>query len=318
MNLGISTAYFSRKIIKKEISWQKIKSILNELEIDSVELNSDIPLEWMNEIYEDVKNQRIKVLTLHNFCPAVENIPPNKYSFNVFSINSIDETERNLAIKYTLRTIDYANHLNAKTVVLHLGEIPTEPTGIEFYRYALDFGINSKLFLKYKNSLIATRNLNKNKYFELLYKSLDKILPYAEQKKINLAMETRFFLDEIPNFEEVKEIKDHYNSDFLFYWHDFGHAEIQKKLGFINEHNKYLITYANILKGYHIHNIINLQDHYSPHIGEINYNNLLNHNDKDKIYILEVHSKEKLESLKEGLVFIKNLLLNRENYERIS
>lgn len=316
MNLGISTVYFSRKILKREITWQQIKSIIYELEIDSVELNSDIPLDWMNEIYEDIKNQKIKVLSLHNFCPAVENIPPNKYGFNVFSLNAADETERELAIKYTLRTIDYANHLNAKAVVLHLGEILTEPTGMEFYRYTLEYGINSKLFLKYKNSLITTRNSNKNKYFELLYRSLDKIIPYAEQKKVNLAMETRFFSDEIPNFEEIKEIKEHYNSNYLFYWHDFGHAEIQKKLGFSEGHEKYFTRYKDILKGYHIHNLLNLQDHFSPHIGEINFNELLKYDD-DKVYILEIHSKEKLNNLKEGINFVKNLL-EKKSYERVS
>lgn len=313
MNLGISTAYFSRKIIKREISWQKLKSILFELEVDSVELNSDVPLEWFKEIYEDVKNKEIKVLTLHNFCPSVENIPPDKYSFNVFSLNSEDETERNLAIKYTLRTIDYANHLNAEAVILHLGEIPTEPSGIELYKYTLNFGVNSKLYLKYKNSLITTRNLNKVKYFELLYSSLDRILPYAEQKKVNLAMETRFFPNEIPNFEEIREIKEHYNSNFLFYWHDFGHAEVQTKLGFTDNHKSYLKTYSNILKGYHIHNLVNLQDHCSPHMGEINFNELLTY-DSNKIYILEVHGKESFDNFKKGIKFIKDLL---KVYERI-
>ncbi|MCX7911022.1 MAG: sugar phosphate isomerase/epimerase [Endomicrobia bacterium] len=316
MNLGISTVYFSRKIIKKLILWEEIKSELFKLGVDSLELNADIPIEWMNKIYQDVKKQEIKVLTLHNFCPAVENIPEGKYGFNVYSLTSPDEVERDLAVKYTLRTIDYANYLEAKAVILHLGEIFTQPSGIELYKFVSDFGINSKLYQEYKNSFITTRNLNKNKYFNFLYKSLDQIITYAEEKKVNLAIETRFFPNEIPNFEEIKEIIDHYKSKHLYYWHDFGHAEIQNKLGFSHPHFKYFETYSKYLIGYHIHNLSNLEDHKSPHLGEINFKEMLNYNE-NRIYILEVHSKENFNSLKEGVNFIKSILEKQKNYERI-
>ncbi|MEN3013821.1 MAG: TIM barrel protein [Endomicrobiia bacterium] len=317
MNLGISTAYFSKKIINREISWKELKLDVLKLGVNFFELNADIPKEWVNDIYEDIKNQEIKILTLHNFCPAVENIPDGKYGFNVFSLTSTDEDERKLAIKYTLRTIDYANYLNAKVVILHLGEIPTQPSGIEFYKFAVEFGVESQMFSKYKTDLLTTRNSNKQKYFELLYDSLDQIIPYAEEKKVFLAMETRFFPHEIPNFEEIKEILQYYKSKYLYYWHDFGHAEVQIKLGFVETHKKYFKVYNKELIGYHIHNILNFHDHRSPIKGEIDFNQLLEYHE-DKIYILEVHGKEDFNSLKEGIKFIKLILAEKQkNYERI-
>ncbi|MFN3550481.1 MAG: sugar phosphate isomerase/epimerase family protein [Endomicrobiia bacterium] len=316
-NLGISTIYFSKNIIRNTISWNELLNNLKNLEVNCLELNADIPISWMKDISRSVNNALVKILSLHNFCPSVENIPKGKFGFNVYSLTSEDENERNLAVEYTLRTIRYASELNAEVVVLHLGEIKTEPSSEEFYKFVLNFGINSKLYFHYKNSLIKTRQINKQKYFDLLYLSLDKIIKFAEDNNVKLGIETRFYPNEIPNFFEVDEIINHYKSKILFYWHDFGHAEVQTRLGFTETHTKYLEKYKDKLIGYHIHNLIGYKDHFSPINGEMKFEELLTYK-KDKIYILEVHSKENFENLKNGIRFIKSILKEGKIYERIS
>lgn len=307
MNIGISTIYFSKDIVKRNISWWDIKKKLKELELQNVELNADIPIEWMNEIKKDVSYNEIGILSLHNFCPAADNIPAGRYGFNAYSLNSPDEEERKLALKYTLRTIDYAKELNAKAIVLHLGEITTQPTGLELYKIASQVGVNSEIYLEYKNSLLLSRQKNKQKYFDLLYKTMDVVIKHAEEKNVNLAMETRFFPDEIPNFEEINEIIEHYKSPNIFYWHDFGHVEIQIRLGFVKSHKLFFDTYKKYLIGYHIHGVKSLSDHFSPYNTEISYSSLLKYED-DKIYILEVHNKENFSLLAQGVKFIKSVL----------
>lgn len=318
MNLGISTIYFSKEIIKKKITWSEIlKDKLKNLEINCIELNTDIPIEWVSEISKSIENNEVKVLSLHNFCPAVENIPKGKFGFNVFSLTSDNEEERKYAVEYTLRTINYAKEFNAKVVILHLGEIPTEPSGYEFYKFISKFGVDTKLYNQYVNSLIKTRDINKQRYFNFLYNSLDKIVKFAEKVNIKLGIETRFFPNEIPNFLEIEEIINHYKSNCLFYWHDFGHAEIQTRLGFAEGHKKYFDVYKEYLIGYHIHNLKGYEDHFSPVNGEIKFDSLLNYSE-DKIYILEVHSKESFKNLKKGIKFIKSLFKKGKIYERIS
>lgn len=317
MNFGISTIYFSKDITKKNLSWEQIKDFLRQTGINSVELNADIPVDWFDKIEQDVNKNEINILSMHNFCPAVENIPEGKYGFNVFTLNSSNDDERAAAVKYTLRTIDFAEKLSAKAVVLHLGEIPTTPSGTEVYKIATQFGINSKIFIKYKELLLSSREQNKQKYFDLLYSVMDKLVPYAENKNVNLAIETRFFPHEIPNFEEIGEIINHYKSRNLFYWHDFGHVEIQKRLTFTPDHQTFFNQYKNYLLGYHIHGVKNLIDHYSPSNSELDYKKLISY-DNDKIYILEVHGKENFTDLVKGINLIKSLLLNGKSNERIS
>jgi len=307
-NLALSTIYFYKDIIKKNITWKEIKEKVYQLGLNSVELNADIPIEWFEEIQKDVAENKIKILSLHNFCPSVENIPQGKYGFNVFSLTSADEQEHNLAIKYTLRTIDYAELVNSNIVVLHLGEIETQPSATEVYKTALEYGLTSEIYQKYKQSLLLSREKNKQKFFSLLKKTLDNILPYAENKKVNLCIETRFFPNEIPNFEEFAEIFEYYKSNYLRYWHDFGHVEIQTNLGFEKGHKRFFDTYNNYLMGYHIHGVKNLVDHYAPSSEtQPDYKELLKYQE-DKIYTLEIHPKENFDNLINGVKYIKSLL----------
>lgn len=312
MKLGISTIYFSKDIIKRQISWKDIEQKIYNLAdsgLTCVELNADIPLYWMEEIQNWVKSSKIRISSLHNFCPAVENIPNGKYGFNVYSLTSEDKTEQELALKYTLRTIDFAEKLNAEVVVLHLGEIITEPSGIDVYKIATQYGVNSNIYLKYKEALLESRKKNKDYYILILYSLLDKIVKYAEQKQVKLGIESRFFPNEIPNFEEIGEIIKRYNNSFVGYWHDFGHVEVQTRLGFLDGHKKFLEVYKNNIFGYHIHGIKGLTDHFSPSNSELDYKTLLPRGD-EKIHILEIHSKESFKDVEKGIKLISKILTN--------
>ncbi|MDW8055359.1 MAG: TIM barrel protein [Elusimicrobiota bacterium] len=312
MKLGISTIYFSRKLTKNLISWEEIEKKIEHL-IDSglscIELNTDIPLSWIKKIQKWVNTSNIKVSSLHNFCPAVENIPEGKYGFNVYSLTSPDKTEQQLALEYTLRTIDFAQLLEAEVVVLHLGEIITNPSGLEVYKIASQFGVNSEIYKKYKNELLESRRKNREYYFSILYSLLDRIVKHAEQKEIKLGIESRFFPNEIPNFEEINEIISRYKSKFIGYWHDFGHIEIQSRLGFAEGHMNYFNSYNENIFGYHIHGVKGLTDHFSPSNSELKFSNLLNYKN-DKLYILEVHGKENFTELIKGIKLIKTILGN--------
>jgi len=312
-NLGISTIYFYKEIVKRSINWQQIKKKLYQLGLSAIELNADIPIEWFKEIQKDVNEGKIKILSLHNFCPSVENIPEGKYGFNAFSLTSTDEEEYKLAIKYTLRTIDYAQIVNSNIVVVHLGEIETQPSSDEVYKIAKEYGTTSEIYQKYKQSLISSRLQNKQKYFDLLKKTIDVILPYAESKKVSICIETRFFPNEIPNFEEFAEIFDYYKNDYLRYWHDFGHVEIQTIFGFEKGHKIFFDTYGNYLSGYHIHGVKNFVDHFAPSLEtQPDYKKLLNYQE-NKIYVLEVHPKENFDNLIKGVKYIKSLLNGEQN-----
>jgi len=63
----------------------------------------------------------IKISSLHNFCPmpvGVTHAAPNLYEFSAKKLH-----ERELAVRFTLKTFEFASRVKAPVVVLHLGSM---------------------------------------------------------------------------------------------------------------------------------------------------------------------------------------------------
>src|SRR5438876_4961741 len=94
---------------------------IRDLGFEYAELSHGIRLGLVPGILEAVNAGEIKISSLHNFCPlplGVNHASPNLYEFS-------DERarERELAIKHTLKTFEFADRVKAAVVVLHLGSI---------------------------------------------------------------------------------------------------------------------------------------------------------------------------------------------------
>src|ERR1700690_1191632 len=94
---------------------------IRDLGFAYAELSHGIRLGLLPGILEAVDAGEIKISSLHNFCPlpmGVNHASPNLYEFS-------DERprERELAVKYTVKTLDFAQRVKAPIVVLHLGSM---------------------------------------------------------------------------------------------------------------------------------------------------------------------------------------------------
>ncbi|HEX3890878.1 MAG TPA: sugar phosphate isomerase/epimerase, partial [Verrucomicrobiae bacterium] len=94
---------------------------IRELGFEYAELSHGIRVSLMPGILEAVDAGEMKISSLHNFCPlpmGVTQAAPNLYEFS-------DERprERELAIKHTLKTFEFAARVKAPAIVLHLGSI---------------------------------------------------------------------------------------------------------------------------------------------------------------------------------------------------
>src|SRR5206468_5731284 len=94
---------------------------ISELGFDYAELSHGTRISLMPGILEAVDAGEIKISSLHNFCPlpmGVDHSAPNLYQFSAEK-----PRERELAERYTLKTIEFAARVKAPLVVLHLGSI---------------------------------------------------------------------------------------------------------------------------------------------------------------------------------------------------
>src|SRR5947209_11629446 len=94
---------------------------VRDLGFDYAELSHGTRVSLLPGILEAVEVNEIKISSLHNFCPlpiGVTGSAPNLYQFSAER-----PRERELAERYTLKTIELAVRVNAPVVVLHVGSI---------------------------------------------------------------------------------------------------------------------------------------------------------------------------------------------------
>src|SRR5262249_36452800 len=94
---------------------------IRDLGFEYAELSHGTRISLVPGILEAVDGGVIKISSLHNFCPLPMgvNVPaPNLYQFSAER-----PRERELASRYTLKTIELAARVKAPVVVLHLGSL---------------------------------------------------------------------------------------------------------------------------------------------------------------------------------------------------
>src|SRR5438477_1680865 len=94
---------------------------IRELGFDYAELSHGTRISLLPGILEAVDQGEIKISSVHNFCPLP--IGVNYSAPNLYQFSSDRARERELAERYTFKTIEFAVRVKAPVVVLHAGSI---------------------------------------------------------------------------------------------------------------------------------------------------------------------------------------------------
>lgn len=286
--LSLSTAF----LIRKHTSWYSLLEETKNLGFSAVELNVQIPESWLGDIEDSVIKKDIVISSVHNYCPKLDPVPPGRTIYSGYNITSDDTDEQRMAVSGTMRTIEIAARFGAKAVVIHAGEVPTDPGGTEFFRYAKEFGLKGKLYRDYFDAIISSRKANAERYIETLMRNLEKCLSLAAKKNVVLCLENRYFYNEIPHIEEVLFLLDKFSGAPLAYWHDTGHAEVFVRLGFIKKHTDFLMPLHKNMRGMHLHDLHKLSDHHAPGTGDFDFTQLKPYSDSAEFKVVEAHSPQ--------------------------
>jgi sugar phosphate isomerase/epimerase len=294
--VAVSTCYWSEDLTDPEAM---IADILDS-GFESIELEYRISESQFQKIKSVIK-KKLSVSSIHNYFPKPDD-PRIKGSGDLFLLSSTDKDEHATAVKYTLKTIEYANEMEAKAVVLHLGKVDME-NPFEKLKNLFEQGkITQEEGKKFVEEQIKIRNSLKQKNFDAVLKALDKLVIPAEKYGVFLGVENRFYPHEIPDLEEIKIILKEFEGSNIRYWHDIGHAVVQERLG-ICPQKDLIINFLDDMIGIHIHDVKGIEDHLAPGEGELNLGDILKDIKKEVIKVLEVHKKAK----KENLIKAKNM-----------
>ncbi len=278
---------------------------IRDLGFEYAELSHGIRVSLLPGILEAVEAGEIKISTLHNFCPlpmGITHAAPNLYEFS-----SDKPRDQDLAVRHTLKTLEFATRVKAQLVVLHFGSMDLKDYTGKLSEMLERGEKNSPKYIKLCAEAAKKRDEQKVKAFARAIATLKRFLPEAEKRDLQLGIEVREALQELPVEGDFTELFYEAGSPAVVYWHDTGHAQIKENLGFI-DHAAHLASLAEHLAGFHIHDVqFPTRDHCSPGTGMINFAGLAPLVKPHHIKVFEFSPSLSEASARNGVAHIKKL-----------
>ena len=278
---------------------------IRELGFEYAELSHGTRISLLPGILEGVEAGDIKISSLHNFCPlpmGVNTAAPNLYQFSAEW-----PRERELAQRYTQKTIELAARVQAPAVVLHLGSIEMKPYTGKLLELVARGEKGKPKYEKLCAELDRKREARKEQYLERTKEMLKKLLPEAQARGVKLGVENRQGLEELPLEGDFQFLFRELSSPNLVYWHDTGHAQIKENLGFL-PHLMQLESQREKLFGWHIHDVqFPGRDHCAPGSGTVDFAALKPMVKPEHIKVFELSPGVAAEEIRKGVEWIKKL-----------
>ena len=276
------------------------------------ELSHGIRISLVPGILRALQDGVIRVSSTHNFCPL-----PTGFTApapNIYMPSAPDLREHAQWLRHTRRSLDFAQQVGARVVVLHLGQVEFfwfSPVR-KYRRYLKEKGeAFSAEAPDYKALLAGTLGRIRKRmpsYLARVKASLEEILPYAAERGLRLGLENRERIDELPLDDGFPELFASLSQqDVAGYWHDCGHAQLKQRSGII-EHTRQLEQNAAHLVGFHLHDVDAAgRDHQPLGEGTIDFAMVSRFFRPEHVFVLEygpkvtteavLESKQRLEAL---------------------
>jgi sugar phosphate isomerase/epimerase len=287
------------------------KEMLEEvrsLGFEYAELGHNTSLALLPGIQSAVKAGVIKITSLHNFCPLPIGI--NGMAPDCYRPSALDNHERDVALRHTLRTLECAAGLDAKVVVLHLGSIPIRwPNRLRrLMELYADGQERTPQFEQLRQKTLVARERKRTKYFSQVCHVLDRLVPRVKELKLVLGMETRMGIHEIPSEDEADSLINCYGTDALSYWFDNAHGQIKENMGLLRQ-EAVLERFRGRMAGMHLQDFTPpLMDHLPPGSGKYEFERLAPFVNDEMIVSWEFHGEWEPKMIAEGTRRVHELL----------
>lgn len=276
-----------------------------KLGIGHVELGYDLTLDLVPGVMKMVADKAVVVDTLHNFCPVPVGAPMGHPE--LFQLSSLDRGARESAVRHTIKTVEFAANLGAKSVVAHAGNVEMTNLTHDLLDLCNSGQQYSPRFEKIKLKLLMKREDKVKKHLDNLYRSIDELLPALTGAGVRLAFENLPSWESIPCESEMETILKRYATPLIGYWHDIGHGQIRQNLGFIS-YRLWLDRLAPRLAGLHIHDVAApARDHLMPPQGSVDFAGFKTYLKSDMALVIEPAPRTPEADIREGIRVLREV-----------
>jgi len=224
---------------------------------------------------------------------------------NLYEFSSDRERDRQLALKHTLTTLDFAARVGALLVVLHFGSMDLKDYTGKLKELLERGKRGTPEFRKLTAEASAARDAKKKRFYDHSREALRELVGQAESRGLKLGIEIREAVEELPVESDFASLLAEFPGPTVNYWHDTGHAQIKHDLGFI-DHAKFLGERADRLAGFHIHDVkFPARDHFPPGGGDIDFAALKPFVKPEHIKVFELNPKLPVEAVRGGIAHLK-------------
>lgn len=253
-----------------------------ELGFTHVEANASVSPQMLRELIAT----GARISSIHCPCPA--GLSSRRQPAADLSLSSLDESERREAVTFARQTTALASTVNARAVVLHMGEVPIDP-GLEarLHRLYSQARSDTEEYRQAREELVSQRKSRAAPYLDAAKTSLRELSEHGRERGIILGVETRFHVNEIPNLDEGGELLGAVPAGTAGYWHDVGHAVVQERLGFGSQ-EEWLSRFGRAMIGIHLHDVIGISDHHAPGTGDVDWGAIARHLPAQAIRVCEI------------------------------
>jgi len=280
---------------------------IRDLGFEYAELSHGIRISLVPGIMEAVDAGEIRISTLHNFCPLPIGI--NHPAPNIFKFTADDARERASALKHTLKTLEMAERVQARLVVLHCGQVEMRDYNEKLEAMVTRGERESSRYRRLMEEMETRRERNKDLAVDLAVDLIGKIAGEAANRGLLLGVENREAVEEIPFDHDLPFFLARL-PDNVRYWHDCGHAQIKENLGLIH-HAMQLEEMAPRLAGFHIHDVVadaeGQHDHCPPGTGMVDFKTLKAFVRGEHIKVIELSPGVAAADLRSGFAHIRSV-----------
>jgi sugar phosphate isomerase/epimerase len=275
------------------------KAVL-ELGYDAIEISHLTREEQFQRL---LNGSGASICSIHAPAPLVDVDGKRNSSLN---LAGIDSEERRLAIDFTVDSIDHAARTGAGYVVVHLGRIGERMLDSELkQRRMFDAGKREgDGYEALRRETLERRAQEAPPWLERAREALDELLTYSRDRGVAIGLENRLHHHEFPLPEEAAELMSDYPSDFVGYWHDVGHAEVQARLGYVDK-RAWLDTNGARTLGCHLHDVDGLGDHRAPGNGDVEWDYIAQGLPPEALRVFEIDQRQPDDAVAGAIAYLR-------------
>ena len=300
--LSLSTSFIAGRYENGEA----LVETLAAFGVPGIELEYRITEKVFHQMRPALKSRRLRVASVHNFFPHPAVFAKLAPSGDLFSLADTDRERRRLAVAWTQRTIEHANDLEARFVVLHGGRVDITPDLEPLHGFLRSGAMDTDAAQSFLAAQIDRRDQAKPPHMDALCFSLDRLLEIAQRNGVALALENRFHLHELPGPGDFQFLFDEFRGAPLGYWHDTGHAHAAHRLTLLPP-GELPPACGDHLMGFHLHDAQGLDDHLPPGSGDIDFTPLKDRVRKDTPLVMELRPGTDDGAVRDGLVHLRRI-----------